>query len=170
VNVLLFTSESMELVQNALEILPITPKLEPAPAPSDTDKLQQVIVLLDAVSMKSSTMESAAASMDTIQLMESVVNVHGTKSMIKVSVSAEFHVIQNAFSTLANKLVYVYLNTTNLLMELVELAQSTQITTISLNHVFATTVTSRTSASAHLLVMPTKNGLMELVNVKLDII
>jgi len=50
--VLLFTSESMELAQNALETLPLTHKLAPVPAPPDTDKLQPVIVLLDAVLTK----------------------------------------------------------------------------------------------------------------------
>jgi len=139
--VLLFTSESMELAQNALETLPLTHKLAPVPAPPDTDKLQPVIVLLDAVLTKFWTMESAAALLDTTQLTEFVVNVPGTKSMIKVSESAEYHATQDVFSILANKLVYVYLNISNLLMELVVLALSTQIITISLNHVFATTDT-----------------------------
>jgi len=86
-------------------------------------------------------MESAAALLDTTQLTEFVVNVPGTKYMIKVSESAEYHATQDVFSILANKLVYVYLNISNLLMELVVLALSTQIITISLNHAFATTDT-----------------------------
>ena len=166
----LSTSESMELALNVLEIVPLTPKLESAPAPLDTDKLHLVIVLLDAVSTRFSSMESAAASLDTTQLMESVVNAPGTKSMTKASESAESHATQSVSSTLANKLVYVCLNTTNLLTELVVPAQSTPTITISLSHVSAATDTSRTSASALQLAMPTRNGLMELVNVKLDII
>jgi hypothetical protein len=99
-----------------------------------------------------------------------VVNATGTKFMIKVLESAEFLAILDVSSISANKLAYAYLNTTNLLTEPVVLAQSTLTTTISLNHVFATTDTPRTLASAHLLAMPLKNGLMDCVYVKLDTI
>ena len=99
-----------------------------------------------------------------------MVNATGTKFMIKVLESAEFLAILDVSSISANKLAYAYLNTTNLLTELVVPAQSTPTITISLSHVSAATDTSRTSASALQLAMPTRNGLMELVNVKLDII
>jgi len=120
--------------------------------------------------MKFSTMESAVVSLDFTLLKVFVVNATGTKFMIKVLESAEFLAILDVSSISANKLVYAYLNTTNLLTEPVVLAQSTLTTTISLNHVFATTDTPRTLGSAHLLAMPLKNGLMDCVYVKLDTI
>jgi hypothetical protein len=76
--------------------------------------------------------------MDFILLKVFVVNVLGTKFMIKASEFVEFLAIRDVFSISANKLVYAYLNTMNLPMELVGLAQSTLSITISLKHAFAT--------------------------------
>jgi hypothetical protein len=55
-------------------------------------------------------------------------------------------------------------------MELVALALSIQPITQLLKHVFVIVDTFLTSAFAHQLVMPMKNGSMEPVNVKLVII
>lgn len=113
-------------------------------------------------------MESAAASLDSTQLEVFAVNVPGTKSMIKVSESAESPVTQDVYSTSANNLVCACLNTSKCLMEPAVPAQSTPPTVKSPKNVSATVDTLKTLASAHQLAMPMKNGSMELVNVKKD--
>jgi hypothetical protein len=100
----------MELAPNVKEIPLTTLKLDFAAAPLDTDKPQQVSVLSDVESMKFLTTESAAASLDTTQLVEFVVNVLGMRFMIKDLESAESLVILDVFSISANKPVSAYLN------------------------------------------------------------
>lgn len=168
--VLLSSSESMELVLNVQEIPLITLKLELAAALLDTDRLHQATVFLDVVLMRFLTTVFAAVLLDTILLEVFVVNVLGMKSMTKVLEFAENLVIQDVFSISANKLVSACLNTTNYSMELVELAQSIQPTTKLLKLVFVIVDFFLTSAFAHLLAMPMKNGSMELANAKRDII
>lgn len=110
---LLNSSESMELVLNAKEIVLITHKLDLAPAQPDIDRPQQATVLLDAVLMKFLIMVFAAALLDTIQLVVFVVNALGIKSMIKVLESVENLVILDVFSISASKLVSAYLSSLN---------------------------------------------------------
>lgn len=72
-------------------------------------------------------MVNAVANMDTILLMEFVVNVNGMKFMIKVLVSAVFLVMKNVSLISASRNVFAYLNTSNLKMEFVILVLFIQL-------------------------------------------
>jgi hypothetical protein len=82
-------------------------------------------VLLDVELIQSSPTDNAAVSQDFTLSMASVDSVHGMKSMIRLLVFAEFHVIQNTFTAFYLNPVFACHNTTNYLMEHAKFAQFT---------------------------------------------
>jgi hypothetical protein len=126
---------------NAQETPLLAPLLEFADAHLDTEiKVDSALLVVDP--MKSYRMDNAAASLDSTLLRESAVNAIGTKFMTRVSEFAEFPAIPRESSISQVKAVSACLNTSNSLMELAQLAHSTQLTAQSPNHVFATKDTS----------------------------
>ena len=67
-------------------------------------------VFMDAVLMKFWIMESVAAKLATILLMEFVDNVHGIKFMIKDLDFAEYHAIHNKYIPYSIQHAFAYLN------------------------------------------------------------
>lgn len=118
--------------------------------------------------MKSSKMDNAVVLLDTTQSRVFVDNAIGMKFMIKVSVFAEFHVMKNESMIFHLKAVFVFLNTSNLLMEHAEPALFIQLMIMILNHVFVIRDTSLISDFVFLLAILMRTMLMENASVNLD--
>lgn len=107
--------------------------------------------------MKSSPMDNAAALLDTTQSMEFVDNAIGMKFMIKVLESAEFLVMLEESSISPVNHAFVFLNTSILLMELVESVLFNQPMILPPRNASVMMDSSRTSVSALLPAILMKN-------------
>lgn len=120
--------------------------------------------------MRSFPMDNAAALLDSILSMEFADNVNGMKFTIKDSESAESLVMPEESSISPASHAFVFLNTSNLLMEHAEFALFNQLMILLPRSVFAMMDSSRILVFALLDVILMRNMLMENASARMDII
>lgn len=118
----------MECAPNVQEIQHTVLKLEYVDVLQDIE-IKEDTVLLDVDPIRSCPMDSAAASLATIQSMESAANATGIKSMTKALESAESHATPRESTTSKPANVNAYPNSSNWRMEHAKPAPSTRLST-----------------------------------------